>query len=361
VNPGATAPAHEAVTTVPSAGAVPESSAAVGAELVTVVVPARDEAATIGALLESVRSQTYRNLQIIVVDGCSTDGTVGIVSALAEVDPRIELLRNPDRVIPTAMNLAVDRARGCYLVRIDAHSRVGPDYVERLVAHLRTGRYGGVGGRKEARGHTRAGRAIAAVMGSRLAQGNSIYHYGTEATTVDHVPFGAYPLEVVRDLGGWTETQLVNEDYEFDYRLRLSGRELLFDPAVVIDWDCRQSLGDLFRQYQRYGAGKVQTLRRHPASAALRHVAAPALVAALLAAVAMVPIRRLRPLALLLAAPYLGVVVAGTAATLRRVGPEDRLLVAPAFVALHLGWGVGFWRELLAGRRRGSAPHLARS
>lgn len=359
-----------AIPDVPSDGRAPASAgpaaapAAAADELVTVVIPARNEVDGIEAVLHSVLRQTHRRLQVIVVDGASTDGTAEVVRGVAATDPRVELVTNPDRVIPVALNLAVDRARGRFLVRVDAHARIPHDYVERVVAHLATGRWGGVGGRKNARGRTPAGRAIAAVMGSRFGQGNSVYHYGTEPQPVDHVPFGAYPVEVVRELGGWTEEQLVNEDYEFDYRLRRSGRELLFDPAVEIDWDCRQRVGALFRQYRRYGAGKVQTLVRHPESAAVRHLAAPAMVAGLAAAVLLVPFRRTRPLALALAAPYLGIVLAGTVTTVRRVeGADAKVWVAPAFVALHVGWGLGFWEELWATWRAGGGarPGLAAS
>jgi succinoglycan biosynthesis protein ExoA len=194
--------ARPAAADAPAVAPLDERSDAPGPvpadELVTVVIPARNEARTITGVLDSVLRQTHGNLQVIVVDGASTDGTDALVEAVAARDPRVELVRNPDRVIPLALNLAVDRARSPWLVRVDAHCRIPDDYVERVVAHLRTGRYGGVGGRKNGRGHTAAGRAIAAVMGSRFGQGNSVYHYGTEPQTVDHVPFGAYPVEVVR-------------------------------------------------------------------------------------------------------------------------------------------------------------------
>ena len=335
-----------------------------GQELVTVVIPARDEERTIAGVLDCVLAQTHRNLQVIVVDGVSDDATADIVADVAERDPRVELLVNPDRVIPMALNLGLARARGRWLVRVDAHSRIGEDYVERLVGHLVTGEWGGVGGRKDGVGHTVQGRAVAAVTGSRFAQGNSLYHYGTETCVVDHVPFGAYSVEVARELGGWSETQLVNEDYEFDYRLRRAGYRLLFDPAAAIDWDCRPSVVALFRQYRRYGRGKVQTLVAHPESVAVRHLAAPALVGLLgLAALLSVP-RRTRPLAGVLVAPYLAVVVAGTVTTAPTVQDRTaRRWVPPAFVALHVGWGLGFWLEALATlRRRGGArPSLASS
>lgn len=326
---------------------VPDNDAT--GDLVTVVIPARNEAGSIEALLDTVRSQTHEHLQVIVVDGMSSDDTPRIVAEIAREDPRVELVENPDRVIPAAMNLGLAHARGEWLVRVDAHCRVPADYVEQLVAHLRTGRWGGVGGRKNGRGHTSQGRAIAAVMGSPFAQGNSVYHYGEQECSVDHVPFGAYPTELVRELGGWRADQLVNEDFEFDYRVRRAGHELLFDPAVEIDWDCRQRVVDLFRQYRRYGAGKVQTLVRHPESAGLRHLAAPAMVATLAVAAGLSTRRRTRPIGLALAAPYAALVLVGTVRTVGGLEhPEDRRWVPAAFVALHLGWGIGFWEEAIA-------------
>ncbi len=335
--------------TKPATDGTPGNGTAGQADLVTIAIPARNESATIGPLLDSVLAQTHTNLQVLVVDGDSTDDTVAVVERIAAADARVQLLHNPARVIPVAMNTALAAARGRWFVRIDAHCRVPDDYVERVVAHLGTGQWGGVGGRKEGRGHTSQGRAIAAVMGSPFAQGNSVYHYGESAQPVDHIPFGAYPTALVRELDGWVEDQLVNEDFEFDYRLRQSGHELLFDPAITIDWDCRQRVTDLFRQYRRYGAGKVQTLVRHPESAGVRHLAAPGMVAMLALAAALTSWRPTRRLGILMFTPYAALVVV---ASLRTVGdldnPADRRWVPAAFVAIHLGWGIGFWQEAVA-------------
>lgn len=316
-------------------------------ELVTVVVPARNEERTIAEALASVQRQTYANLQILVVDGLSEDRTVDVVRSLQLSDDRIELLINPDRAIPFALNIALDAAKGEWLVRVDGHSVVPDDYVELIVERFRTGNWGGVGGRKDAVGHTVQGRAIAAVMGSRFAQGNSVYHYGEEEQTVDHIPFGAYPVALARALGGWSEVQLVNEDFEFDFRVRESGHELLFDPRLRIAWDCRQRVTDLFRQYHRYGAGKVQTLVTHPESLTARNLAAPALVAGLATCSALTLGRRTRRLGLLGLLPYAAVLAAGMADTVPRTAKGERRWIVPAFLAIHVGWGAGVWNALL--------------
>lgn len=321
-------------------------------DLVTVAIPVRNEGATIRRCLESVLAQTHRHLQVLVVDGESTDDTVAIVEEFAARDPRVELLVNPQRIVPSSLNLALEAAQGVWWVRNDGHSTLPPDYVELAVAHLRTGRWGGVGGRKDAVADTDQGRAVAAALASPFGVGNSTYHHGTDEQAVDHVPFGAYPVAVLRELGGWDEDMVTNQDYEFDYRVRLSGRELLFDPALRIDWRCPSSIRAFARQYRRYGRGKVNTLLRHPESGAVRHYVAPALVAGLVVGAVLMPFRRLRSLAL---APFVAYGLALTAASAlaaRTVrGIRSRLALPAAFAAMHLSWGAGFWEELWRVRR----------
>lgn len=326
-------------------------------ELVTVVIPAYNEEGFLGACLDSVRAQDYTNLQIVVVNGPSTDDTAGVVRARAASDRRVELVHNPRRNIPSSMNVGVRRARGRWLVRVDAHSTIGPTYVRTAVERLREGRWGGVGGRKHGVGRTPSGRAIAVAMSSRLGVGGSTYHFGTTAQEVDHLPFGAYPVEVVREVAGWNEDLVANEDFEFDHRLRLAGHRLLFEPKMVIDWHCRQSIPDLCRQYHRYGMGKVDVVRLHPRSLNPRHVVPPAFVA--YAGLGLLVNRRHPGRQLAMLTPYAVAVAAESLHAGRALsGPRERIALPAAFMAMHLAWGVGFWaqartlllRRLLHGR-----------
>ena len=325
-------------------------------ELVTVVVPARNEEANLGPCLSSILEQDWPNLQVLVVDGASTDGTGAIVESFARRDPRVELLVNPDRTIPRSLNLALRAARGSWLVRVDAHASVPPDYVRRLMRHLESGDWGGVGGRKDGQGVTPAGRAIAAAMASPFGVGNSTYHHGRCVRTVDHIPFGAYPTALARELGGWDERLLANEDFEFDYRVRRHGRQLLFDPELKIGWQCRQSVPDLFRQYRRYGRGKADVARLHPASLQPRHVAAPGLLLTWLGALLFLPV--VRVLAALPFAVYLLCLAFATAHTSRGLNRRARLYLPAAFLAMHVGWGLGFWEGVITRRlNRATASH----
>lgn len=329
--------------------------------LVSVAIPAHNEERHIGDCLESILAQTLSDFEVIVVDNGSTDRTVRIVQTYAGRDRRIRLIHRPWSSIPASLNEALGAARGRWLVRIDAHSTVPHDYVERAVGHLRTGRWGAVGGRKDAVATTPMGRAIAAALGSRFGVGDSYYHYGTEQRVVDHVPFGAYPTELLRTIGGWDTDLTVNEDYELDFRVRRAGYRLLFDPELRIAWRSRETLADLFRQYRRYGRGKADVAWLHTGSVRPRHLAAPALVAAVVCSVAVWP--RWPRLAALPLAPYAVALGAASLATARRSGGAGVATRVPlAFLAMHLGWGMGFWEGLAANaagavrRRRRRAP-----
>ena len=320
-------------------------------ELVSVIVPARNEERSIGTTLDSLRRQDYTNLQIIVVDGESTDGTAQVVEHHRAQDPRVELVRNPRRITPAALNVAVEHARGPWLVRMDAHSTVDPGYVSAAVARLRGGDWGGVGGRKDGDASSPAGRAIAAALGSRFGVGCSVYHYGTTVQEVDHIPFGAYPTELVRKLGGWDEHLMTNQDFEFDYRLRRSGARLLFDPRLRIAWQSKETVRDFYLQYRRYGRGKVDVALLHPRSLHPRHLLPPLLVP-YLALAAVTAVRRPGRAAAMVA-PYAGALAL---ASVRTAGTLDdakaRAFVPAAFLAMHVGWGMGVWSR---------APELARS
>ncbi|HEV8421454.1 MAG TPA: glycosyltransferase, partial [Actinomycetota bacterium] len=204
---------RESVNRLPEPAPKQETPVAkVPADLVTVVVPAMNEERFIGPCLDSILSQDESNLQVLVVDGGSSDGTLAVVHQYAARDPRVEFL-SAGRTIGSSLNAGLRAARGRWLVRVDAHSTIPPGYVSGLVDHLRTGEWGGVGGRKEGIATSPTGRAIGAALSSRFGVGNSVYHHGTRVRVVDHVPFGAYPTSLVRGAGGWDERLHANEDF----------------------------------------------------------------------------------------------------------------------------------------------------
>src|SRR6266699_2287717 len=110
--------------------------------LVSIVLPCRNEAEYIRPLLESVLANDYPQdrLEVLVVDGLSDDGTRAVVADYARRYPMIQVLDNPKRTAPHALNLGITRARGAIIMRMDAHAVYPPNYVADLVDWLeRTG------------------------------------------------------------------------------------------------------------------------------------------------------------------------------------------------------------------------------
>lgn len=77
---------------------------------ITIITVAYNAAATIGTTIQSVLNQTYQNIEYIIVDGCSNDGTVEVIKSFEE--KRITLISEPDKGIYDAMNKGIGLATG---------------------------------------------------------------------------------------------------------------------------------------------------------------------------------------------------------------------------------------------------------
>ncbi|MDQ1288319.1 MAG: succinoglycan biosynthesis protein ExoA [Actinomycetota bacterium] len=313
---------------------------------VSVLMPVRNEERSVAGAIGSVLQQTEKNLEVLVIDGQSDDGTASVVNDLASTDPRIRLLDNPNRTIPHALNIGLAAAQGRYVARVDAHASVSLDYLERGVTELEANSdVASVGGRRIGVGEGPAGRAIAAALSSPFGVGNSINHYGGERQDTDHASFAVSRKDVLRSIGGWDENLLVNEDVDLDHRIALAGFRIRYDPDMEIHWHVRRTVRDLGRQYRRYGRGKAAMVRKNGSSAVrVRHLAAPGLVAWTGGAVIALLTGHPR-IATAMVAPYVAGLAGATVATRRKGYGEEDLDVVPlagAFAAMHFGWGLGF-------------------
>ena len=102
------------------------------APLVSVIIPAYNVEAYVEAAVRSVLDQTLADIEVIVVDDGSKDATGEILDRMAHDDPRLTALHVQNGGAPAARNLAIDRARGRYLVFVDADDECAPTMLERL-------------------------------------------------------------------------------------------------------------------------------------------------------------------------------------------------------------------------------------
>lgn len=111
--------------------------------LVSIVLPVYNGARTLLKALQSCSGQSYRNLEIIVVNDGSTDETSHIVKTFSQVDQRIRLVEQKRAGVAHAFNKGIETARGTYIARMDADDVMHPGKIERQVefieAHPETG------------------------------------------------------------------------------------------------------------------------------------------------------------------------------------------------------------------------------
>ena len=101
--------------------------------LVSVVIPAYNAEKTLRRMLDSVLGQTWRCLQVILVDDGSTDGTFAIASRAAEEDRRLEVVRQENRGVSAARNAGLANSKGKYIRFMDADDTMPADSIERMV------------------------------------------------------------------------------------------------------------------------------------------------------------------------------------------------------------------------------------
>jgi succinoglycan biosynthesis protein ExoA len=325
---------------------------------VSIIVPCYNEEATIGLLLNALLQQTYprSDMEVIVADGRSQDGTRDVIAAFQQTHPdlQVHMMENACRSIPSGLNLAGRAARGEFLIRLDAHCMPIPEYVERCVKDLDQSRGGTVGGVWEiqAGGTGFVAEGIARAASHPLGVGDAMYRLGASEGAVDTVPFGAFRRTTFEALGGFDETLLTNEDYEFNTRLRQRGELVWLDPQIRSIYIARATLSSLARQYWRYGFWKLKMLQRHPGSIRWRQALPPAFVASLvvlgLLALFLPPARFLLLAEIVIYAAVLA--AAGLVTAIRQGRPLLMPGLVLAIATMHLAWGSGFLWSLLSAR-----------
>ncbi len=324
---------------------------------VSVIMPVRDEAAYIKRSLGSVLAQDYPadRLEILVVDGMSTDGTREVVVAAQATRSNLRLLDNPRGIVPPGLNIGIAEARGDIVVRVDGHCEIATDYVRRCVEHLLADDVEAVGGPIETIGETAEAQAIALAMSSWFGVGGSAFRtINDRPMLVETVAFPAYARETLRRLGPFDEELVRNQDDEYNYRLLKSGGRILLSPDIRSRYYSRGSLRKLWRQYYQYGFWKVRVMQKHPRQMRLRQFVPPAFVAALLGSLLFGMF--LRPFRYVLAFILILYVMADLSASLS-LGRAHGLRHVPRLLMihpiLHLSYGLGFLAGLrhFAGRR----------
>lgn len=328
---------------------------------ISIIVPCFNEEKTITLLLEALHNQTFplKQIEVIISDGISTDGTRDRIYAFRADHPQLDIkvLDNPSRSIPAGLNLAIAQSKGEVILRLDAHSVPSSEYVERSLQGVEKGLGWNVGGVWEIRPGAEGWMAesIALAAAHPLGVGDARYRYAEKARAVDTVPFGAFKRSLIDKIGPFDETLNANEDYEFNVRIRQAGGRVWLDPSIRSIYFARPTFAALAQQYARYGFWKWQMLKRYPGSLRWRQGLPPLFVLSLiLFPLLSISWPQLFVLWKIEVVSYaLLLVIAGALKGLQmsKLWP---LIGLPLSVAtMHISWGAAFlWSLLFSGSRK---------
>jgi succinoglycan biosynthesis protein ExoA len=321
--------------------------------LISVIIPTLNEEAYISAVLDDMLAQERldADVEVLVADGGSTDKTREIVEQYKSRG-NVRLIDNPKRHQVSGYNLAIKAARGSIICIAHAHARFSTTYLAAcLDVRERTGA-ANVGGVIRHRGDGLVGEAIALAMSSPLGVGDSKYRHAKREQWCDSIMGTFMDRRIFDELGFYNETNLVNEDCEFNYRLRAAGYKVFVSPAIDATYYVRSSFGALARQYARYGFYRRWTEVQHPGSVPWRVYAPPALLLGFAGSAVLAALGYVAPAAVIpvLYSFFLGIAFVDGLRRSKRIALG--LLEPAAIATMHFAFGCGWLRGFLTLKRR---------
>jgi len=194
---------------------------------VSVIIPCYNAARYVGETLESVRRQTWRNLEVIVVDDGSTDDSARIVDAFEGLD--ITLLRQPNRGQTVALNAGLARASGNFVQYLDADDLIDSDKIAVQLARLE-GQSGAVASARWGRFYGRPDetRFETETVSRDLGSLDWLVESRAEGLGMMFPALWLVPMSIVRAAGPWREDLSLNNDAEYFTRVLLAADRVLF-------------------------------------------------------------------------------------------------------------------------------------
>lgn len=241
---------------------------------ISAIVPCRNERDHIEACVRSLLAQQAPpgNVEVIVVDGMSSDGTGDVLKRLVQEDSRLRIIENPKRITPSGMNLGIRHAHGKYIAIMGAHNRYATDYLRQSVEVLEKTGADNVGGAMICEAESWLQQAVAAAHHSPFSVGGARWHNPDYEGPADTVFGGVYRREVFEQIGLFDEELVRNQDDELNLRLVRARGKVWQSPLIKSWYQPRKSLPTLFQQYLQYGYWKVRVIQKHKIPASVRHL-----------------------------------------------------------------------------------------
>ena len=320
---------------------------------VSIICPVYNEEKFRDRCVMSILEQDYPKeyMEVLFVDGRSTDRTREKIEQYAKEHSYIRLLDNPQQVVPYALNKGVEESVGEVVMRIDGHCTYPTNYVSELVKYLyelNADNVGGVWNTQPAH-ETAICQAIALASSHPFGVGGSMHKIGaSEIMETDTVPFGCYKREVFEKTGLFDTDLVRNQDDEFNGRLINLGGKIFLIPQVIINYTARDTICKMRHMYYQYGLYKPLVNKKLGAPATIRQFFPLLfLIGLVLGGVLSLFVNWIACAYLSVLALYLVIgLVVGIMGAIRTHNPIMVLLMPWVFLNVHLSYGFGYLRGI---------------
>lgn len=314
--------------------------------LVSIVIPMLNEVEAIERCIRSILDQDYPidKIEIVVVDGMSTDGSRGKVNELARQYGHIKLYDNEKRRTPVALNIGARNASGEVVIILGAHTRIDKYFVSTNIKYMNELGVKCTGGTQKNVGDTYLQRAVGYGMGSAFGMPSAPYRFFPKKRFVDTVVYAAYRKELFDEIGYFDEELHISEDAEFNWRIRQAGHKIFYTPEIVSYYYPRKNLRGLFRQFFNYGILRVNVIKKHFDAFKLIHALPPIFILAVLILSVLSFAKPVYGSIMLgLIALYLIYLLIGSLGTVIKLKKLSYFPILPfVFLTMQISWGLGF-------------------
>ncbi len=246
----------------------------IGLPSISALLVTRNEEKFIERSFSSLLNQDYpkTKYEIIVVDGCSSDRTIDIIKNLAQKsDVKVRILENPKKILASGWNIGIKNASGDYVVRIDAHAEVPPDFISLNVKTIEDVKDVVCVGGKLVTKSLDGNNMITKVLASRFGVGNSSFRTASKAQYADTAVYGLYKKAIFDQVGYFDEGLERNQDIELHSRIRRNGGKFYFNPEITSVYYARNTLSKMMKQAAGNGKWNMILLKKGCSALSFRH------------------------------------------------------------------------------------------
>lgn len=247
--------------------------------LITAMIVVRNEEKYIKTSLESLLYQEFpeKDYEILIIDGESTDKTREIIKETLKNyngNTNVSILTNKKKILAAGWNMGIKKAKGKYVVRIDAHAKANKDFLKKNMETMSKMKddVACVGGKLTSISLSEGDQTIGKILSSPFGIGNSKFRYSDKSQYTDTVAFGMYKREVFEKVGFFDETLERNQDNNMHNRIRKAGYKFYYNPEIKSNYYVRNSLKKMLRQGFLNGKWNIIVFRQDKKSLSIRHI-----------------------------------------------------------------------------------------